>query len=361
MTALLVILILVVLIVVHEFGHFLAAKIFRVKVDEFGVGYPPRAFLIGTFGGTEYTVNWIPFGGFVRLFGEDETARGRGSFVDAPRWKQAIILVAGVTANTILAWLLFASSYTLGIPVAIDTPNEGEKVQLFITDVVAGSPAAAANITAGDEIVSVSDKKGIRPSALTPNAVLDFIRVRGGQQIIVGYMHEKVILTAYVRPANAVVPGAAGRPAMGVGLALVATRSLSWPQALHQAIFVTAEVFQQVAQGLWTMVKESLGGTLNLNDVVGPVGLAKVVGEAAQNGLGNVLKLAGFISVNLAVINLIPIPALDGGRLFLLAIEAALRRDAPKLAVQVVNTLGIALIILLMVIVTYHDIAKLLV
>lgn len=359
MTALLVILMLVVLIVVHEFGHFTAAKIFRVRVEEFGVGYPPRAFLVMTLGGTEYTINWIPFGGFVRLFGEDENARGKGSFIDAPRWKQAIILIAGVTANTILAWLLFASSYTQGIPVAIDAPNPGEKVQLFITDVVPGSPAAAANIVAGDEIVSVSDKDGVRPQALTPDAVMNFIKVRGGQQIVVGYSHEGVPSTAYIRPANAVVPGAAGRPAMGIGLALVATRSLSWPAALHQAFYVTIDVFKQVALGLWILLKESFSGTLNLNDVVGPVGLAKVVGEAAQNGIGNVLKLAGFISVNLAVINLLPIPALDGGRLMLLLIEAALRRDAPKLVVQVVNTVGIALIILLMLAVTYHDIAKL--
>ena len=359
MTALLVILILVVLIVVHEFGHFIAAKIFRIKVEEFGVGYPPRAFLIATFGGTEYTINWIPFGGFVRLFGEDETARGKGSFVDAPRWKQAIILVAGVSANTVLAWLLFASSYTLGIPVAIDTPEPGEKVQLFITDVVPGSPAAAANIAAGDEILNVTDKDGVHPRTLTPDAVMDFIKVRGGKQIVVGYMHEHATSTAYIRPANAVVPGAAGRPAMGIGLALVATRSLSWPAALHQSLYVTIDVFKQVAQGLWVLLKEIFAGTLNLNDVVGPIGLAKVVGEAAQNGFGNVLKLAGFISVNLAVINLLPIPALDGGRLLLLLIEAVLRRDAPKLAVQVINTLGIALIILLMLAVTYHDIAKL--
>src|SRR3990167_6385383 len=106
LTAFLVVAILVLLIVVHEFGHFIAAKIFGIRVDEFGIGYPPRAFSFGKWGETEYTLNWIPFGGFVRLFGEEEE-HGRGSFADAPRWKQAVILVAGVTMNIVAAWGLF--------------------------------------------------------------------------------------------------------------------------------------------------------------------------------------------------------------------------------------------------------------
>src|SRR3569832_2217708 len=108
MTAFLVIAILVLLIVVHELGHFIAAKIFGVKVIEFGIGYPPRALTFGIWGGTEYTLNWIPFGGFVRLFGDDDDGRhGKGTFIDAPRWRQAVILVAGVTMNLIAAWALF--------------------------------------------------------------------------------------------------------------------------------------------------------------------------------------------------------------------------------------------------------------
>ncbi|MDZ4227199.1 MAG: site-2 protease family protein, partial [Patescibacteria group bacterium] len=117
LTALLVIGILVLLIVVHELGHFVAAKLSGVKVEEFGVGYPPRAFTLGKFGGTEYTLNWIPFGGFVRLFGDaGEGEHGRGSLVDAPRWKQALILVAGVAMNALTAWILFAVAFHIGVP-----------------------------------------------------------------------------------------------------------------------------------------------------------------------------------------------------------------------------------------------------
>ncbi|MEK7107315.1 MAG: site-2 protease family protein, partial [Patescibacteria group bacterium] len=153
-TALLVIAILVVLIVAHELGHFIAAKIFKVRVEEFGVGYPPRAFLFGKIGETEYTFNWLPFGGFVRLFGDEgEAKHGEGSFVDAKRHVQALILIAGVLANAILAWGLFAGALALGIPRVVDVPRPNETVHLVVADVVAGSPAEAAGIISGDNIV----------------------------------------------------------------------------------------------------------------------------------------------------------------------------------------------------------------
>src|SRR3989338_1977188 len=178
LTALLVIAILVFLIVVHELGHFIAAKIFGVKVVEFGIGYPPRAFSFGKWGGTEYTLNWIPFGGFVRLFGDDGDAQhGSGSFVDSPRWKQALILVAGVCMNALAAWLLFTGAYSVGILHPVDNGYPGAR--LIVTDVVLGSPADAAGIKPGDEIVTVSDMKGTETATLTPDGVLGYVSTRG--------------------------------------------------------------------------------------------------------------------------------------------------------------------------------------
>ena len=152
-TVLLVIGILVLLIVGHELGHFIAAKIFKVRVEEFGVGYPPRAFIFGKFGGTEYTLNWLPFGGFVRLFGDDGDVRhGPGGFTDARRSVQAVILVAGVFANAVLAWGLFAGALAIGVPRVVDSTQEGEKAQLIVADVVPGSPADAAGMIVRAEI-----------------------------------------------------------------------------------------------------------------------------------------------------------------------------------------------------------------
>jgi regulator of sigma E protease len=361
MTALLVIGIFVALIVVHEFGHFLVAKLTGVRVEEFGIGYPPRALSLGTWGGTEYTINWLPFGGFVRLYGDEETSQmGHGSYQKASRGVRALILVAGVAMNAVLAWLLFAWALHLGIAQVIDTPVPGETAHLYIADVVPGSPAAASGIAMGDELVDLQDQAGEHISELSPSGVVEFVSSRAGKELVLTYVHVGATSTAIVRPANAVVPGEAHRPALGIGVALVATRNLSWPDAFAQSFTLTGSYFGATIDGVWTLISGAFTGHAPIDQVVGPVGLVSVIGEAAHNGLGTVIKLAAFISVNLAIINLIPIPALDGGRLALLAIEAVLRRPAPRLAVQVINTFGVALLMLLMIVVTYHDIARLL-
>ena len=362
LTALLVIAILVFLIVVHEFGHFIAAKIFAIRVDEFGIGYPPRAFSFGKWGETEYTLNWIPFGGFVRLFGEEEE-HGRGSFADAPRWKQAVILVAGVTMNIVAAWGLFTGAYMLGILHLVDRPLTETAVantRLIISDVVPTSPADAAGLKRGDELRALTDTRGAALTALTPDAVVDFIRERPGREIVITYLRGATTSDTVLTPAHGVVSEEASRPAVGIGLALVTTEALPFKAALIQGYRHTVAVAKAVWGGLSKLIIDAVRGSADLKEVVGPVGLVGVVGEAAQNGWGYVLSLAGFISVNLAIINLIPIPALDGGRIAILALESAMRRQAPRLAVQMLNALGIALIILLMVTVTYNDIARLL-
>lgn len=354
-TALLVIAILVFLIVVHELGHFIAAKLSGVRVDEFGIGYPPRAFRFIKLGDTEYTLNWIPFGGFVRLFGEEEE-KGRGSFAEAPRWKQALILIAGVAMNAIAAWGLFAGAYSVGVLHPVENSVPGAR--LIVTDIVPGSPADAAGIKPADHIVEVKDATG--SAELTPEGVLDFVSVRAGKEVSVTFVHVNATSTATLRPAHAVVAAESGRPAIGLGLALVTTEALPVKEAIIEGYYATKGTFALVSQGLWKLVTDAFRGAANLADVVGPVGLVSAVGEAADNGWGYVLSLAAFISVNLVIINLFPIPALDGGRLVVVIIESIMRRSAPRIVVQLVNTVGLALIIMLMVTVTYHDVSRLL-
>ncbi|MBP9757419.1 MAG: site-2 protease family protein [Candidatus Pacebacteria bacterium] len=355
MTALLVIAILVFLIVVHELGHFIAAKLFGVRVEEFGVGYPPRAFLFGRFGGTEYTLNWIPFGGFVRLFGEEEE-HGHGSFSDAPRWKQAIILMAGVTMNAIAAWVLFTGAYMVGVLHPVDVRSEN--TQLIVSQVVPASPADAAGLRVGDEIAGVREGDVVLED-LSPVSVSEFVSQRAGREIEVSYIQEGTLQTGIMRPAHAIIPGSEGRPAVGMGLLLAETESMSFSAAVKAGFARTIGTFRVVWDGLSTIVIQAIQGKPDLTDVVGPVGLVGAVGEAASNGWGYVLSLAAFISVNLTIINLLPVPALDGGRLVIVAVESAVRRRAPKIAVQFVNAIGLALVIMLMVTVTYHDVARL--
>lgn len=359
-TILLVAGILVFLIVVHELGHFLMAKLFRVRVEEFGIGYPPRAFTLGKFGGTEYTLNWIPFGGFVRLWGDiGESQRGKGSLVDASRFAQAAILIAGVAMNALAAWALFAAALHVGIPRAVNAPREGEVVRLVVANVVPGSPADAAGIAAGDEILGLNDVRSTL-SDLNPEAFSNFVRERAGREMTLTYARSGETRSTSVVPAHAVVPEAAGRPALGVGIVLVSTRPLPWSEAFMEAFAVTGNAFTIVTNGFSDIARRALAGVPALSDVVGPLGLVGVVSNAAESGLGSVLSLAAFISVNLVIINLLPIPVLDGGRLALLAVEALVRRSAPRVALQLLNALGISLVIAVMAAVTYNDIVRLL-
>lgn len=360
MTMLLVIAILAFLIIVHELGHFIAARIFGVRVQEFGIGYPPRALTFGRWGGTEYTLNWIPFGGFVRLFGDvGEGEMGKGSFVSKNRAAQAAILFAGVLMNAIAAWVLFAGALYIGTPRVVETLPPGVTASLLVAEVVSGSPAAAAGISPGDTIIRVEGIKGEKPTDLTPEAITDFIQERAGESIEISYVRAGVTSTETVRPAHAVIPDATAQPAIGVALVLVTSEPLSLSESLKGAFVSTRNAFESVTVGLWNLVKDVAAGKPALESIVGPVGLVGVVGAAADNGFGQILTLAAFISINLFIINLLPIPALDGGRLFLLGIEAVMRRNAPHFVTRIINVLGITLLLVVMVVVTYNDIARL--
>lgn len=361
LTALSVVGILVALIVVHELGHFLAAKLFRVRVEEFGIGYPPRAFLLCTIGDTEYTLNWLPLGGFVRLFGEHAGAEGSArarSFAGSSRGVQALILIAGVAMNAFAGWLLFAGALSAGIPRVVDS-DEIADARLIVSAVVAGSPAQAGGLVAGDIVTRVADETGDE-ARLAPEDVTTFVRERGGKEIRVSYVRGEDEGVVLVRPAHAVIPEEEGRIAIGLGLALVSEEPLPFSEALARSGPHTLAAFESVVQGISALAASAVRGDASLENIVGPVGLVSVVGDASKHGLGALLALAGFISINLAIVNLLPIPALDGGRLLLVGIEAATRRPVRHVAIQLLNFAGMFAIALLMLAVTYNDIIRIL-
>jgi regulator of sigma E protease len=297
----------------------------------------------------------------VRLLGEHGETTQRGSFTSSPRYAQAAILVAGVTMNALAAWFLFAAALHQGIPRVIPEGKAiGDDVQLFVNTVVDGSPAAVAGFKAGDEIIRIEDAATKEPVELRPSKVVAFVEDRGGTQISITYRRADTVESAIVTPAHAVVARDAGRPAIGLGMALVTDEQLPWHRALLEAGPSTYRALKDAVSGLWSLIRDAAAGQPNLHNIVGPVGLVDFVGNASRHGLGHVLALAGFISINLAVINLVPIPALDGGRLFLLGIETVIRRPPNKFGVQILNFFGVALIVALMVSVTYNDIARLL-
>lgn len=357
MSALLVVVILVILIVGHELGHFVAAKLSKVRVEEFGIGYPPRLFRFGKIGDTEYTLNWLPFGGFVRLFGEDGDTRASGSFAGASYKKQALILVAGVFANFLLGWLLFTSAFVLGMPTAVSEDTPGAR--LLVSSVVAGSPAEESGIMAGDEIISVISEKGRGAQDLSPTTVSEFIAEHGGETLILTYVRGDEYSEVSLTPVHSVIQDESGKPALGIAITPIANVQKSFGRAFVEGGMFALSSLKTVTVGLYTILTDSFRGSAQLENLVGPVGLVGIVDDATGHGFGHVLGLAGFISINLVIINLLPIPALDGGRLVFVAFEAATRRKVPHIVSGLLNMLGFFLIILLMLAVTYNDIVRL--
>jgi regulator of sigma E protease len=363
MEIVLLIVVLVVLILVHEVGHFIVAKWAGMRVDEFGIGYPPRALVLFTKGETAYTLNWLPFGGFVKIYGEDSdaaSADGR-SFIDKNRLLQALVLLAGIVMNLAFAWILISGSLALGTPRALD-PSEvasAKDAALTVSDVLPGSPAETAGLQVGDTIVRVF--KGTDTfAAFDPHQFTEFVAADTDSTPLtfdVKRNGEELVTSAI--PKQGTIASDPSRAAVGVGLAVVGTVPVPLYKAPVLGAEYTWEIMKATAAGLLHFFASFLTLSADLSQVTGPVGIAGAVGSAAKTGFSALVSLTAIISINLALINIIPIPALDGGRLLFVLIEAVTRRRIHPRVAATVNTIGFALLILLMVVVTAHDIFKL--
>ena len=360
MSILLFILILLVLVLVHELGHFAIAKLAKIRVDEFAFGFPPRLFA-KKFGETTYAFNLLPLGGYVKIYGEDpnevkheDAAR---SFSAQPRLVQAAVIVAGVIMNIVLAWVLISATLAIGIAAPVDN-DEGFPVtnaRLMITEVSAKGPAEISGIVGGDYLISLADGADT-VLASSPEIVSAFVGPREAKPITVTYEHEGVTKKSTMLPVSGISQKGA---AIGIYMDMVGMLKLPIDQALYHGAIKTWQYTRLTAVGIWTFLSEAVTGHANFNEVTGPVGIVKAVGAASAVGFSNVLLFTALISINLAIINIIPFPALDGGRLLFITIEGIMRRAIPTRITNYVNISGFALLMLLMLLVTYHDIAKL--
>ncbi len=366
MSVIIFFIILLVLVLVHEFGHFFTAKKFGIRVDEFGFGFPPKLFG-KKYGETEYSLNLLPLGGFVKIFGEnpdDENTNGPDSsrsFVNKPRWQQAIVLFAGVFANFILAWFLFSFGFMSGLPTSVGSEPKGYELQNVYTVIVSvapNSPALNAGLKSGDKIVSIKNNQG-STTYISTETVKSFIVSSPEKEIEIGYIRGKNDNNINLIKVKPTYKEAGKDPIIGINMDQIGTAKLPVLLAFKEGMKLTLYVTKGTAMGLFGLIYDGIRGQGSLASVTGPVGLVGIVGEAYDFGFSYLMSFTALISVNLAIINLFPFPALDGGRLFFLLIEKIKGSRINPKVFNVANMIGFGILILLMVFVTYHDIVKL--
>ncbi|MFA7191818.1 MAG: RIP metalloprotease RseP [Candidatus Paceibacterota bacterium] len=363
MNILIFIVILLVLVVSHEFGHFIVAKKSGIRVDEFAFGFPPRIFG-KKIGETTYSLNALPLGGYVKIFGEnpDEDSmngpdRDR-SFVNKPRYIQAAVLSAGVVMNFLVAWLLISIGFMSGMPTSVASLSHGQTLTnqaITITSVLPGSPAEISGLRAGDVLVSMKTKTDVTDTPST-DSVSYFIKKHGSESIDITYKRGPDVLNTSLTPS---IKKEGGAPTVGISMDMIGMLKLAPLPAIWEGLKLSADLFVATAVGFFTLIHDAVLGQADMSTLTGPVGIVGVVGDAAKFGFIYLLSFTALISINLAVINLIPFPALDGGRLIFLLIEKIKgSKISPNIA-NWTNTIGFGLLMLLMVIITYHDIVKL--
>lgn len=362
MSVIIFLIILSILVFVHEFGHYITAKKNGIRVDEFAIGFPPRIFS-WMRGETKWSLNLIPIGGYVKIFGEnpdEESMAGPDSsrsFVNKPKKVQALVLSAGIIFNIVFAWALIALGFIFGFPVpASDYPAEFiHDRSLVVITTLADSPASIAGIKSGDRIEKVSSG-GTDLKELDPQSFSDFISSHGDQKVELQLRRGEEVRVIQTMPLSSVL---GDKPAIGVSIDTVGTLKLPFIKALAEGTKTTFALIKQTIVGLFSFFFDVFRGKGDFSQVSGPVGIAGLVGGVAELGFMYLISLTAFISINLAVINLIPFPALDGGRLLFVLIESITRRPiSPKIA-NTLNAVGFLLLLLLMVVVTYNDITKL--
>lgn len=395
------VLILGVLVLVHELGHFVTARRNGVRASEFGFGFPPRIFgfqflynegidknktkVRGKWriiwgskdgddenekadlkeahekkmrAGTIYSLNWIPLGGFVRIKGEDgENRSDPDSFSNKSAWVRIKILSAGVVMNFVLAWFLLSICFIIGSPEEIN-PNSGENLnsKIQISEIISGAPGSTMGIRVGDEISKIQ-KNSAGQTVYLQNikAVQNYINQNKGQKISLDILRgsEKITVSGVPR-----VDAPQGQGALGIALAETALVRYPWYSALWRGIGAVRDMTIMILFGLYGILRGIFMGHGVVADVSGPIGIAILTKEVTSLGLVYIIQFAAILSVNLGIFNILPIPALDGGRVLFVLIEKIKGTPISQKVEQSFHTIFFVLLLLLMAVVTYKDIIK---
>jgi len=363
--------ILGLLVLVHEIGHFVTARQAGVKVEEFGLGLPPRIF--GFYKNQEgkwkpvglkakeapatiWSLNWVPLGGFVKIKGEEgEASAESDSFAHKKVLQRIWIISAGVTMNIILAIILLTISLGVGSPQVISETalRHGAIIKedkIRIMEVLTGSPAEKAGLLAADSILEVDGQPFKKVEGLQ-----DYMDEKIGTSVTLKIQRKEEILLKEVTPEVLVETNRGG---MGVALVQTGIVSYPWYLAPWYGFLETMGMVGSILSGLYLIFKNLVVSRELIGEVYGPVGIAGLVGDAVKLGFLYIIQLTAALSVIIAVINFLPFPALDGGRVFFLLIEGLRGKPVNQRLEALMHNIGFALLMILVVIVTFRDIAR---
>jgi len=370
-TLIIFILVLGIIVLFHEFGHFITARKSGMGVYEFGFGFPPRA--IGWYKDPEtkkwvsvgrkferdqapaiiWSINWLPIGGFVSIKGEEGSDDSSDSFTAQKYWKKCLVAVAGVVMNVVLAALLLGIGYMIGLPQMINGVGDSatiENQRLEIVQVIKDTPAEVSEIKQGDSIIKIGNIEN--PSL---EAMQEYVNSHREEEISLILKRNGESLEKKITP---MIYKDSGKGGIGVGLAELGTVSYPWYLAFYYGVIATGfylkaivVTFGMLIYGLFTGTAGAMAGA-----VAGPVGIAVMTGDVARLGIAYLLQFTALLSLNLAVLNILPIPALDGGRLVFLTIGKIFGKDRGLKYEQVAHTLGFLLLMGLVVVITLKDI-----
>ena len=356
LTFLIFFVILFVLIISHECGHFFSARWFGIRVDEFGFGLPPRIYGAQK-GKTFYSLNWLPFGGFVRIYGEEGENDAPDSFSNKSALIRSLVLVSGVLANILFAYLVFNFLATRGIvePLLEEEVLGMPDARIMIVEIAPFSPAFVAGLQAGDVVLQLGETMDNVFIPQTIGELQTYIKERAGQEIamLIERDGSEVFLTLEPRAVSPL-----GEGPLGVALSWTRLKRASWYEVPIVGAQLTYQATARTIGGFADVIRDVFRGKGREVSVAGPVGIFRIVGDAQSSGLDMVLFLTAVLSINLALINILPIPGLDGGRFAFVLVETITRRRISSRISAVVHGAGLAFLLTLMILVTYLDLTS---
>lgn len=384
-TLLIFLIILGLLVLSHEFGHFICTRKSGMKVYEFGFGFPPRCcgvqkltkkegnkvlkkwrFVWGSKDAEElsqekngwlpdtlYSFNYLPLGGFVKIKGEEGDNTDADSFVSQSFTKKSITIVAGVVMNVLLAIVIFSFGFMIGLPQSVDGLDDSVTVkdrQLQIMQVLPNMPAGAANLKAGDAIIKVDSIENPRLKQMQ-----EYVDKNKDKEINLKIKRGKETLEKKITPT---VYEDTGKGGLGISITEVGIIKYPWYRAVYEGVILTFLYLKAILFAFYYIIKGLIVGNGVGAAVSGPIGIAVMTGQVAKLGIHYLLNFTAVLSLNLAILNILPIPALDGGRLIFLIIGKAFKKNIAMKHEQMAHTIGFLLLMLMVVVITIKDVDR---